>query len=472
MRDVRYPSLIVALIVAAGSLTAAWRPDEAPLVPLSVQEPQRQVIIDESLTSAESHPRVAIPDFTTSGDAELQAAAKVVADVLWDDLDFEREFYMIERAKTASIPIAATIDALPLQRWTEIGADYVIMASAIRQEKQFEVQLQLVRVRGVDQGQRRFGQKYSGCTFDNPRACAHYIADNIHKDVRLLDGVAQTKLAFVSDREGTRVVGRPIADAGAAKELFIADYDGFNARQVTANRSTVVGPSWSPDARTLAYTLWLPGRAPNVFVNSLDGRPVRALVNAQGDDHNSYPAWSPDGNKVAFSSNRSGNWDIWVVNKDGSGLRNLTPNTPQWIENAPTWSPDGNKIAFTSNRSGNNQIYVMNADGLAVDRLTSGAESDRPTWSSRNFIAYTSGPAFGHGIAIYDFTTGTPTMITDTVGDNGSPSVAPNGRHIAFFTTRWGKTQIATIDRRGERLRQITKTGNNTNPSWSQTRGR
>src|SRR2546422_3055032 len=93
---------------------------------------------------------------------------------------------------------------------------------------------------------------------------------------------------------------------------------------------------------------------------------------------------SPDGSKILFETNRDGNWEVYVMNADGSGPLNLSNNPasedPDWT--APAWSPDGSKIAFRSDRDGNLEIYVMNADGSGVTRLTSAPGADwNPAWS-------------------------------------------------------------------------------------------
>jgi Tol biopolymer transport system component len=100
---------------------------------------------------------------------------------------------------------------------------------------------------------------------------------------------------------------------------------------------------------------------------------------------------------AGVSSNRSGNYDIWVVNRDGSGLQNLTLSAASEI--APTWSPSGTQIAFISDRAGTNQLYVMNATGTGVQLLVR-PESDRPTWSPLNFVAFTVESGSDHGIAL------------------------------------------------------------------------
>jgi TolB protein len=239
--------------------------------------------------------------------------------------------------------------------------------------------------------------------------------------------------------------------------------------RATANRSLNISPAWSPNGRALAFTSWALGFV-DIFVMGFEGQaPARP---ARGSDGfmNSLPAYSPDGSKIAFVSTRSGNSDIYVMNADGTDLRNLTNN--EAIDNAPTWSPTGAQIAFISNRTGGRQLWVITADGGAPFVLTSGSDIDRPSWSPvGNLIAYTCGSAPGHDICIIDITTRAITVLTDSRGDNQSPSFAPNGRHVVFKTTRFGREQIAVIAINGKTPRQITQAGNNTYPSWSASPG-
>jgi TolB protein len=455
----------LAIAGAAVVSSAAPNPDSVPTAaPL---EPQ-QTIIDIEAWNTRKSIRVAVQDFVAEGgNPALTEAARTVAEVLWADLDFEREFMMVTRKAHASIPVAPVPQALAFDQWTQVGADGVIIGTLKPLGKGFQVEVRLVNVRGEKRGSVVHGQVYQPCTIENPRACAHFIADDIHKKVRGLDGVAQTRLAFASDRDAVRATQRRGPDPGSSREIYISDYDGFNQRAVTATRSLSLHPTWSPDGRALAYTSWQDGFE-DVYISTLDGQPFTRPVRQTGSA-NWTPAWSPDGSKLAFSSNRSGDRDIWVYDRNTRALRNITSNPG--IDNAPSWSPDGSKIVFTSARSGSNHIYIMNADGTAVNRITtSGGDHDRPTWSPLGFIAYNSGSAPGHNISVYHLQTGDTRVITDGVGDNASPAIAPNGRHVAFATTRWGRWQIAIISYDGQFLRQITRLGSNTSPSWSRSR--
>jgi TolB protein len=154
-------------------------------------------------------------------------------------------------------------------------------------------------------------------------------------------------------------------------------------------------------------------------------------------------------------------------------MRNLTPNTPRSSEGAPTWSPNGAHIAFTSDRTGTNHIFIMNADGTGVRRVTFAEKCDRPSWSALNFIAYTLEKPGGKDVAVTELSRMEARVLTDGLGANDQPTVAPNGRHIAFVTTRWGKHQIAIVDYPdGKNPRQLTTQGNNTYPSWSPIPGK
>ncbi len=155
------------------------------------------------------------------------------------------------------------------------------------------------------------------------------------------------------------------------------------------------------------------------------------------------------------------------MNRDGSGVRRLTNNPA--IDTTPTWSPTGAQIAFTSDRSGSPAIYVMGADGLNLRRISTDGYCDRATWSPAPFNEVAFVCRTGPGTISRSTTSPRERsrQITFGEGSNESPAYAPNGRHIAFTSTRAGKVQIFTVGRDGKGLRQITKIGNNFTPDWS-----
>jgi TolB protein len=149
-------------------------------------------------------------------------------------------------------------------------------------------------------------------------------------------------------------------------------------------------------------------------------------------------------------------------------LRRLTNNAA--ADAVPTWSPTGAQIAFTSDRTGAPQIYVMSSvDGSGVRRISSEGQAESSTWAPAPFneIAFAARSGAGYDIKVYDLSTGQTRALTYGEGSNESPAYSPNGRHIAFMSTRKGNAQIFTMLRDGRDVRQVTTTGVNTMPAWS-----
>jgi TolB protein len=431
--------------------------------PAAPQQPSDLATVISSEGGAQT--RIAVPDFIAlSGDAETNRIGKAIAEVLFDDLNFEHEFALIPRDTYATIPVARTFEDVPLDRWRELGADAVLVGTVQKTATGILVQVRLLDARRPDRRQEGFGGKeYSGSAA-NPRGYAHAIADEIHEKQRALHGVARTKLTFASDRDGERVGGT--VESRSVKEIYISDYDGANQRRVTTGRSLNIQPNWSPDARSIAYTSYRNRDGlPNIFISHI----YQGLLDQfpKAPEQTFQPSWSPDGTRIAFWSTRDGNAEVYVANRDGSNVRRLTNN--RGIDQSPTWSPNGTQIAFVSDRTGTPQIWVMGTDGLGLRKITSESYADRPTWSPPpyNEIAYTARNGPGFDIKVIELGSGQIRQFTFGEGTNESPAWAPNGRHLAFTSTRSGKVQVFVIDRAGKGLKQITSVGNNEKPDWS-----
>jgi TolB protein len=379
--------------------------------------------------------------------------------VLWADLRFEREFDLIPRAAYAPIPAATSVETVPFDRWRELGANLVLVGMLRGNASSVTIQ---VRLYDVNTRQVVWGKEYTGPA-TNPRLFAHTIADELHEQ-RGLKGVARTKLAFASDRDGLRQ--KTSVEARSIKEIYIGDYDGENQRRVTVNQSLASNPAWSSDGRAIAYTSYRRGY-PDIYVSYIYQGKMEQPARGTDRVHNFLPAFSPDGSRLAFMTNRDGNLEIYAVNRDGSGLRRITNHPGN--DTTPTWSPAGNQVAFTSDRTGSPQIYIVDADGVGQPRrVTSETWADRATWSpSFSEIAYAGRTGPGFDIKIIDIASGQIRVVTDGVGSNESPAWAPNGRHLAFASTRAGRTHIFTVARDGQDLQQLTRQGNNVQPSWS-----
>ena len=460
--------LIVATVSAATWLSAGSVEPGAAADVYTMPQAKEQSLDVVMINGGGRPPHIAVPPFLVmAADRGLQDASRTVTEVLSADLAFEREFDVVPTANYAGIPVAPSVEDLPYERWAALGADFVALG-AVKPAAggKFDVELRVMSVK-----ERR--QSYSGAFNGSAlglRRIAHLLSDDMHKVMRGVNGVACTRIAYSSTVDGEHA-SRTVENR-TAKEIYIMDYDGANVQKVTSNRFLNLSPSWCPGGQCLAYMSYAPNDRPDIVWQNIFGV-VSASYPAHGSDriHNYLPRISPDGMKIAYGSSRNGQaMDIYVVNRDGSGETRLT-NDPK-SDGSPTWSPSGNLLAFTSNRSGSLKIYTMNPDGSSVRVIDNNCSyCDRPTFAPGQtglLLAYSNQTGRDtHDIDVFDFNTGATRRLTNNVATNESPSFAPNGRHILFMTTRWGKEQLAIVDIDGKNVRQLTRTGANTWPSWS-----
>jgi Tol biopolymer transport system component len=173
--------------------------------------------------------------------------------------------------------------------------------------------------------------------------------------------------------------------------------DGSDNRSLTGSETQRKDPAWSPDGTKIAFgveALRPLGSGDQLFVMNADGSDETSLATSENINFGASDpesgllgvAWSPDGNKIAFSLGSSNTThQIYVMNADGSGLVNVSNHVGDdyW----PAWSPDGTKIVFNrsqaakNNENGKGDIWVMNANGSGQTQLTSGpADDTRPAW--------------------------------------------------------------------------------------------
>jgi TolB protein len=295
---------------------------------------------------------------------------------------------------------------------------------------------------------------------DMARTIAHRFADEII--ARLgggLNGIAETRIYFVSSRSGT-------------KEIWAMDYDGQNQHQITHLGSTSLSPRISPDNSRIAFSsLGKDGWAIRMY--SLDLGRMVSFPGGSAGGSNFSPAWSGDGTKIAFSSARSGDPEIWIADANGGNLRKLTAFRGPDV--GPTWNPRTNaQIAWESGRTGLPQIYVMDQDGANIQRLTDGGYAISPSWSPDGGMLtfswnrkYGPGAPGGQDIYIMDIASKRWMQLTHDSGSNDFPSWSPDGRHIVFERTIGHRAELWSMLADGTQQQELTHDGQNFMPNWS-----
>ena len=257
---------------------------------------------------------------------------------------------------------------------------------------------------------------------------------------------ANGHIAWTSNRTGNR-------------DVWSMNPDGSDQRNLTANDAMDAFPAWSPDGSRIVFTSGRRERNWDLWTMDADGgNPTNLTPDAPAADW--LPAWSPDGTRIAFTRNRDGDdADLWLMDADGSDRHPLTATNSPADDALPVWSPDGSRIAFRSNRAGNWEIYVVAVDGSAppTDVTNDPAQDRAPSWSPNGTrIAFKSDRTGSFEIYTMAVDGSNLVRLTFDRTSDEYPTWSPEGDQVAFQSARAGNNEIYRMDADGTAVTRLT----------------
>lgn len=250
--------------------------------------------------------------------------------------------------------------------------------------------------------------------------------------------------------------------------LWITTVDDANASETRVEGAVSVAsfPDWSPDGLSLVYGTGT-GTETALATIPVEGGTPRQLTSHRGGEW--FPRWSPDGRRIAFYSTWDARMtDIWTVASDGSDLVQITDDAAEDFR--PAWSPDGGSLLFTSRRGGKNDLWIAPATPRAHAQRVTDADGIvlHGDWTRDGRVFFGSYPSHPHLFAI-DAESGDTTRLTAGSFDHDFPAFSPDGRLLAFTTTRFGAERgIGVMDWTTRDIRPFyTDAGNASSPVWS-----
>lgn len=379
------------------------------------------------------------------------AAPFDVAEVVAADLQRSGRFAPLDRKDMIDRPSSG--DQIRFQDWRYLKSDFIAVGKLTpeggdRYSAQFELY-------NVLTGQRLTGQKLS-TNAAGMRAMAHRISDLIFEQLTGIRGAFSTRIAFIS-AEGTPPQQR--------YKLIVSDADGENQRVIANSSEPLMSPAWSPDGQSLAYVSF-ESKASAIYVQTLSTGERRRVSARAGI--NGAPAWSPDGRMLALTlSRKDGDVDIYTLDLSSQVLTRMTFDPG--IDTEPVWSIDGRKIYFNSDRAGGPQIYEVdvNQPNRATRVTFDGSYNARPRISpDGKQLAVVYLDRGNYRIASVDLQSKAVQVLSQGRQDE-SPSYAPNGATIIYATQDRGRGVLAIVSSDGRVQQKLAASaGDVREPVW------
>lgn len=389
---------------------------------------------------------IAIVPFAWTGAPMPEDISQIVA----NDLTRSGRFKPMPRTDLPSLPTDSA--QVNFKDWRTVGMDNLVVGRInATGDGAYTVEFRLL---DVFSGTQLAGFQIPASNA-NLRLTAHQISDIIYKTLLNVPGAFSTRIAYVT-------VNRLDAKHSTYR-LQIADADGYDAKTVLESKQPLLSPAWSPDGNRLAYVSF-EDRNSAVYVQDVRSGQRQKVVSGSGI--NSAPAFSPDGRRLAVTRSQEGNPDIYVVDIASGQQTRVT--TSEAIDTEASWAPDGSAIVFTSDRSGGPQIYRVAPSGGEARRVTFnlGNYNARASYSpDGRYLVMVNGGG-GYRIALLDLKTGSARRLTDSNLDE-SPSFAPNGSMIIYATMAGRGTELAAVSVDGSiKQRLALQQGAVREPAW------
>ena len=383
-------------------------------------------------------PVAVLPVRAPKGDA----AATEIDKVLDRDLTLSGYFKVLDRAAFLGDPSVETLGDTHWADWFNVGARYLIKAEVTPGGNGVGIEYRLynvddkkvIPVKGQSAQVARTGV----------RRATHTFVNGVIEAVTGKPGIFGSEIVL-SQKTGLW-----------ERNVIAMEMDGSGRHTLVTNGSSNMFPRWAPGGAIL-YTSFLPGY-PSLYVGT------KRLT---GDEHEYRGAeFAPGGSVIAASVDMGGQSDLVLIDpKTGQIKKQLTDTA--WDEVSATWSPDGARIAFVSNKTGNPQIYVVSAGGGEPRRLTmAGAYNTSPRFGSNGLIVFAGMDGFQSDIFTVDLS-GNIARLTQDQGNNKDPSWSPDGRHVVFLSNRDGGWKVWIMSEDGRYQFPITDAaGGYATPDW------